>query len=253
MSKENQEKYWLDPRHLEYHRRQFSTPYRSIMALGELLRARIGGAMAGRAVDVACGAGANICHLGRMFPGVQWTGVDIADALFPLGLQLMRDEGMDPLPHLQKADAYRLCNVLPAGSFDLTFSIQTLSWMPAYEEPLEQLFKVTRPGGWIVISSLFTDSLVDAQIEIRQYPNGPAAPFDGPSHYNIYCMERFEGVCRKLGASDVISADFEMDVDLPKPEHRLMGTYTERMSSGRRLQVSGPLLMPWKFVLIRVA
>jgi hypothetical protein len=28
--------------------------------------------------------------------------------------------------------------------------------------------------------------------------------------------------------------------------------YTESFASGRRIQISGPLLMPWKFVIVRM-
>jgi hypothetical protein len=41
---------------------------------------------------------------------------------------------------------------------------------------------------------------------------------------------------------------FEMDIDLPKPEHTLMGTYTKTLPNGKRLQISGPLLMNWYFI-----
>ena len=41
-------------------------------------------------------------------------------------------------------------------------------------------------------------------------------------------------------------------VDLPKPEHGGMGTYTETTASGRRIQLSGPLLLPWKFIALRL-
>ena len=38
---------------------------------------------------------------------------------------------------------------------------------------------------------------------------------------------------------------FEIDIDIPKPEHLDMGTYTVKTEDGKRLQISGALLMPW--------
>ena len=42
---------------------------------------------------------------------------------------------------------------------------------------------------------------------------------------------------------------FEIDIDLPKPQNPRMATYTETTSDGRRLQISGALMMPWYFIL----
>jgi hypothetical protein len=71
-------------------------------------------------------------------------------------------------------------------------------------------------------------------------------------YYNIYSLPRFEEFCRERGATEIIATPFEIDVDVPRPEHREMGTWTERMADGRRLQRSGPLTMPWWFVAIRL-
>ena len=69
----------------DYHGRQFSNRYRSTAALGEFVKPLIGSA-SGEALDVACGAGANIYHLSQMIPGFHWSGVDIAgEELFPIG------------------------------------------------------------------------------------------------------------------------------------------------------------------------
>jgi ubiquinone/menaquinone biosynthesis C-methylase UbiE len=75
------------------------------------------------ALDVACGAGADIYHLGKPFPNLAWTGVDIADALFPMGLRLMQEQGGAALPCLNQGDAYQLNRVLPEGSFGVVFSV----------------------------------------------------------------------------------------------------------------------------------
>ena len=50
----------------------------------------------------------------------------------------------------------------------------------------------------------------------------------------------------------VIAEDFVIDVDLPVPESKQMGTYTLKDINGTRLQFSGPLFMPWKMIAIRM-
>jgi hypothetical protein len=80
-----------------------------------------------------------------------------------------------------------------------------------------------------------------------------ARPADcqGPFFYNIYSIRRFRDECLARGAREVVVHDFEIDVDLP-PTFAGMQTYTMALADSRRLQCSGPLMMPWKFVAVRV-
>jgi SAM-dependent methyltransferase len=251
MLNQNQKQYWMDKRHLDYHRSQYLTKYRSTVALEQLIGRYIETRIVKNALDVATGTGANIYHLSKLFPEADWIGVDIVEELFSVGLDLMRELGIKKEPEFCVADAFNLVEKFAPNSFDLVLSSQTLSWMSNYEQPVEQMFKVARKGGWIVISSLFTESMVDAEIKICQYRDYDFEQFDGPTYYNVYCLEKFCNYCRSMGASNIHVNNFEMDVDLPRPNHRGMGTYTETMKCGKRLQISGPLLLPWKIILIQ--
>ena len=46
--------------------------------------------------------------------------------------------------------------------------------------------------------------------------------------------------------------DFEIELDLSGPVEGGLGTYTRKLEDGRRLQFSGALWLPWKFVAIRL-
>src|SRR5207249_8865993 len=74
---------WLEDRHLDYHRRQFAEPYRSTAHLCRFVRRILGSGAETEcgALDVVCGAGANIFHLSRVLTRARWTGVDIAGQL----------------------------------------------------------------------------------------------------------------------------------------------------------------------------
>ena len=253
MSKDGQTEYWLEERHLAYHRRQFIEPYRSTLFLGEILaKAGVPRTFAGEVLDVACGAGAGMAYLSGVFPQANFTGVDIASEIFPIGLELMRQQRLGKLPRMVRGDIYKLGEAVAPRGYDVVLSIQTLSWVPAYEPLLAPLLSMAKPGGLIVISSLFTDALVDAKIELKQFVDESLRESRDQIFYNIYCLDRFKAECRRLGAASVEAFDFEMDRDLPRPSHRQMGTYTEKLADGRRIQLSGPLLMPWKFLVVRM-
>jgi SAM-dependent methyltransferase len=231
---------------IEYHSRQFDNPYRSTVRLAEFIRSLVG-RHGGQALDVGCGAGANIYYLARELPGYRWTGLDVAGSVvFPIGRPKLAAAGLAVT--LIEGDFFHLKEILAGGRFDLVLSIQNLSWVPDYEPALEQLLAVTK--GWLVITSLFTDFHVDARVEIRDY-TWPA-DCQGPFYYNVYNLKRFREFCEARGCQDFVSRDFEIDIDLEPQNSRGMGSYTQRLASGLRLQFSGPLLLPWKFVGIRM-
>lgn len=230
---------------LDYHARQFDEEYRSTVHLAEFLRS-LPGLEGGEALDVGCGAGANIYHLARGLPGYRWTGLDIAGSVvFPIGRPKFAAAGLDVT--LIEGDFLRLRETFTGRHFNLVLSIQNLSWIPGYEAALEQLLAVTK--GWLVVTSLFTDFYVDARVEIRDYTW--SADCQGPFYYNVYSLARFRQFCEDRGCREFVSRDFEIDIDLPRPASGGLGTYTERLADGRRLQFTGPILQPWKFVAVR--
>ena len=244
---------WLVDRHLAYHRRQFAEPYRSTVHLGRFVHQILGVrcTRACAALDAGCGAGANIFHLSRVLPRTLWTGVDIAMDLFAVHRALVAEQGgLNNAVNLIPGDFYNLPKLVEPGSFDLAFSIQTISWLDGYRDFLPQFLAMLRPGGVAFLTSLFTDFHVDARTQITEYEeNGSPRT---PMFYNIYSWNRFRDYCLALGAADVTAENFEIDTELPPPAHLRMGTYTEPLADGRLLQRSGPLLMPWKAVAIQM-
>src|SRR5882757_7296054 len=244
---------WLADRHLAYHRRQFAEPYRSTVHLRQFVQRTLGARLetACSALDVGCGAGANIFHLSRVLTQTRWTGVDIVGHLFDVHSALAAERGglRNPVD-LISGDFFGLSKLLSPRSFDLAFSIQTVSWLDGYTEFLPQFLAMLKPGGVAFVTSLFTDFHVDARIQITEYEKDGSPRV--PMFYNIYAWNRFRDYCLGLGAVDVTAEDFEIDTDLSPPAHLHMGTHTERLADGRLLQRSGPLLMPWKAIAIRM-
>lgn len=233
-----------DDRHYEYHLKQFKTPLRSTVHLAEFVRETVNDLKTKyNIIDVGCGGGANIQHLAQVFPNSSWTGLDFADKFFEIGKKLL-DKKIDC--QFVKGDFFKLTEL--GVSFDIVFSMQTLSWLPSYETALEQLMGAATK--WVFVSSLFTDFNVDAINTIYLY-NGDKWDRTEPYNYNIYSVGRFEHFCRKFGAQDIIFKDFAIDIEIPKPASRTMSTYTVRSFDRDLMQFSGPLYLPWKFVAIR--
>lgn len=231
---------------IDYHKRQFAAAYRSTSFFGDFVRSLIGSAQ-GDALDIACGAGANIYHLDQMIPGFHWSGVDIAgEILFPIGDPFFRSKGLQV--DLVAGDFYRLEDYFGGKKFDLVLAIHTFGSIESYDALLDELLRITR--GWLFVSAMFTDFNVDVNIEVTDYTWPEDCP--NPGNYNVYSLSRVRKICEAKGCKQFESRDFGIDIDLLPPESGGLGTYTRKLEDGKRLQFTGPIFLPWKFVGVRM-
>ena len=131
--------------------------------------------------------------------------------------------------------------------FDVSINWKTISWLPYYDELIKSLFQVTK--NHIFLSSLFYDEDIDFEIKVREFKK-QSGKKGYNLFYNVYSYPHFERFLYKMGAKKVKSYKFEMKNDLPKSTNDLMGTYTLKLENGKRLQISGTLVMPWKIIRI---
>ena len=197
-------------------------------------------------LDVACGLGDLSYWLAQKWPDVQFTGVEKEGFLVEEADALCSSL---PNVHFIQGDLYSLSSTMGIDSSDIVVCKQTLSWLPSYQSAVAELVAVARRG--VVISSLFYDGRIDYEIRVRERGGEPGDPPSDDVFYNIYSWPLFREYCHDLGVRSVEAVDFQIGIDLPKPESPdIMGTYTLRLESGERIQVSGALLMPWKIVTI---
>ena len=185
-------------------------------------------------------------YFSQLFPGFRWTGLDLAgDFLFQHSRNRFSEHNIDA--QFVQGDFYRMTELFGCNTYDLVLSVQTLLVLPSYEEALEQLLAVT--SKWLVITSLLSDFWVDAKIETTDY----TWPADvRHAYYSVFSLPRLRAFCEAHGAKEVITQDFNIDIDLLPPAGMGLGTYTHMLDSGQRLQFTGPVYMPWKFVLVRM-
>jgi len=149
-----------------------------------------------------------------------------------------------------KGDLYKLREIFPTKSFDITFSLQTITWLPGYEDAITEMMGVTKK--WIFITSLFSVFNTDVFSNVFEYTDNCTVKEDSPYNYNVYSLGKFTNFCISHGAKEVIVEDFIIDIDLPVPGNKAMSTYTIKSSDGIRLQFSGAMFMPWKMIAIRL-
>lgn len=229
---------------LEYHLRQYDNVYRSTQTMIDWLEHAGGGYLKTSEVqnicDMACGCGANLAYLASKFPQSNFLGIELEEMLVIEG----RKRLCAPNADIIQGDWFRLDKKLE-NKFDGIISFQTLSWLSDYETSLKCLTSLNPK--WIAISSLFYEGDVDYFIKVNDYTENEA--FYKEMNYNIYSLPRVRKTFASLGYRIFEYIPFDIDIDIEPPEKQERGTYTEKLANGKRIQISGGMMMPWYFIV----
>ena len=160
-------------------------------------------------------------------------------------LESFADNDIKKRVSLETGDWYNL-DKRYINAFDGVITVQSLSWLEDWKVPLEKIIELN--PRWIGLSSLFYEGRIEYQIKLMDYERNDEIGDHEESYYNIYSLPIIKEFLQKRGYSVFECALFDIDIDIPKPDHRDMGTYTVKTEDGQRLQISGALLMPWYFI-----
>lgn len=238
----------LDEENIKFHMGQYDAPYRSTVKFLEFLRECLKANSSDNYIcDFGCGAGAALGYLineGRdLFKGGQ--GFDICPEIVEIGNRILKERKINNCK-LDVADIFELNKEL-VGTFDGVISLQTFNILPDYENIATAMCGLE--PSWMAFSSLGFEGMIDYKIKLFDYTkekDGECAEV----FYNIYSLPRMEAYFKKLGYNHVYYKEFEIDIDLPKTNSLGRGTYTVKDESGKRIQISGGMMMPWYFVFV---
>lgn len=233
---------WLDTPKVEYHERQLIETYRSTVHFFDWLE-RLGHIKPDSSftvLELASGRGANISYMAKRYPKCFFHGIELNPDHVKRCNEVIAERKVENAI-VERGDWYNLDKKL-YGAFDAVISLQTLSWLPEFSAPLAVVCKLNPK--WQAHSSLFYDGLVGATTETQTYDE--KGKEKRKLFYNVYPIPVVAQFLAKRGYVNFVSEYFEIDVDIEKTgEFR---SYTERTEDGRRIQISGPVLMPWHFV-----
>jgi len=239
---------WLDKNKVDtdYNEKQFKEPYRSTVAFCNWIETigLINNESKIKVLDLCSGAGANIYYMSQRYPKSFFVGVDINADLVEQGNAFFRSNGISNCS-LETGDIFNLD--LKYLGFNGLVSFQTLSWLPEFTSPIQSMTKLAPE--WIALTSLFYDGQISCTIEVTEYDD--LFEPHRSMFYNIYSLPVVKKCLQCNGYPILKSTSFEIDIDLPKLSKSKMATYTEKLEDGHRLQISGPLLMPWYFISAR--
>jgi ubiquinone/menaquinone biosynthesis C-methylase UbiE len=187
--------------------------------------------------DIACGGGGSTYHLAQLYPQARFTLIDANEDAIAMARQA--NTGLDA--RCAVGDIYQLD--LPSESFDLVICWQTLSWIEDPKAALRELLRICRPGARVYASSLFNvhhDVDVYSKVEDRTRPSAAQGLRYSYNTYSLASIRDWIGDA----VTHLAVHEFEIPVDLAA-SGRGLGTFTARLDDGRRLQLSGGMLLNW--------
>lgn len=227
---------WSDEHSMLYHREQWEIPKQSTLEICKLLAPLL--TFGNHIVDLGCGTGGVLQHLARNFPKCVFSGFDVDEVLISEAQKKTIEHEIANLS-FSVGNLYEMEGIACDG----VLSIQTLSWLDGYELALTSILKHFNPK-WFFCSSLFYEGDIDAKTVIIENTRNRS------TFYNTYSLPRFSEFVGNLGYNLTRFSRFDIDIDLPRGENAdLMQTFTTQTDIGK-MQISGPLLMNWYFVLL---
>lgn len=236
-------KHWQSENIMEWHRKQFETPKRNLVHFERFLsnHQELNGQ---RILDLACGGGAEDVYIAKQNPGLSILGVDYVGEAF----EFFRNNASDEIKNrvsLTQGDWYALDESY-IGKFGGVISLETLSWLADWKTPIDKIIEL-HPK-WMAFSSLFYEGRINYQIKIEDYEFTELEKECDVVYYNIYSIPIMKEYLKKCGYKFFDFQKFEIDIDIPKPDHMGTGTYTVDTANGGKLQISAAMLMPWYFI-----
>jgi ubiquinone/menaquinone biosynthesis C-methylase UbiE len=196
-------------------------------------------------LDACCGIGHITNLLSEVNSESKILGIDQTEYLIKSAKKLFKDKKN---LMFEVGDIYDI-KQKNKKEFDVSVSWKTISWLPHYEQMLKDLIDMTK--NHIFLSSLFYDGDIDFEIKIREFKKESGGN-NFNRYYNVYSLPQFKKFIYSLGIKNVKVYDFDIGIDLEKPPIDVMGTYTEKLDSGKRIQISGAVVMSWKIIRIDI-
>jgi SAM-dependent methyltransferase len=237
---------WVDPVSMDYHLKQWAEPKRSTIAFNDFFKREISSSK--HILDIGAGAGAATYYLSQHHPQVSFKGIDFSPELINAA-KLATSKAKTSANQISFEVGNWLKLKTPEVDFDGVISLQTIMCMPELKAPMEQIFTKIYPK-WIGMSGYFFEGDISLKTEVFEHVK------DRKVFLNTYSIKELQRIAKKHGYEVTKTQPFEIDIDLAKPSNiDIMGTYTKKVIGDKkeeeRLQISGPLLLNWYFVLVQ--
>ncbi len=194
-------------------------------------------------LDAGCGIGANIFYFSKKFPKANFVGIDYLKERVRYAKKINKNNNIKFY-----VDDMNKKNKAVEKNIDLVTCVHTLCCFKKLDGPIKFMLKY-KPK-WIAINSLFYEGLLDVLIHIRDHES-TIKDDNVNSDFNIFSLVNLKKILRKTDYKLQKYQPFFPYKNIPKPKKGKRGSYTIKTQFNKRTTFSGPVHLPWYFVLIK--
>ncbi|MES2353801.1 MAG: hypothetical protein V4568_05215 [Pseudomonadota bacterium] len=221
------------------------TPYRSTVHFTQFV-GRVLARPPESILYVAAGAGPDLAYFKKQFPNTKVAAMESNSESLSAARAHLAEEGIDAAILMERDWLSEQPEM--ERRFEGLLSLSTLS---QHKSPVRAITRMCQlADSWVAASVMAWNGDHDFMIDVRSLDDAPDN-VEGSRHaayYNIYSLKTLSRLFERNGFIHFKAEQFQMDVDLPPPAELRLGTYTCQTAAGNRLQISGPLFMPWWFI-----
>ena len=198
-----------------------------------------------KVLDVGTGIGSNLKYFANQFKYSEFVGIDYSKKKIDYAKKLNKNKRIS----FHCADMLKKNNLISKlNSYDLSINIHTICCFKNLEKPIKFLcdFKTK----WIAINSLFYDGPIDVEIHMKDLNKTIKENNHPDGDFNIFSYQTLGKELKKNGYKiKVIQPYFPK-----KPIKKLgknRGSFTIQTEFSKNTVFSGPIFLPWHFVLAK--
>lgn len=194
-------------------------------------------------LDAGCGIGANIHYYSKKLPKAKFVGIDY------LKERIKYAKNINKNPNVNFFVDNILSNKKPIRkNINLVTCVHTLCCFKKIDIPLKYMFNL-KPD-WIAINSLFYEGPLDVLVHIRDH-NSNIQDNNVNSDFNIFSLINLKKILKKTDYKIYKFQPFFPNRKIPKPKKGKRGSYTIKTEFNQKTTFSGPVHLPWYFVLLK--
>lgn len=238
---------WSESSDLEFFKRQLENPYDSTKQFFEFISKEVTLNSQTKLIDACSGSGAASIYALSEYKCKEILAFDFQKKYLEIGKQFISKKDFKNKIKFIEDDVYNLSNKVLEHKFDGVICLASLSWINDWEKALNELSKTKT--SWIALSAIMYEGRIQAKINIEEFDENGMKIHQSP--YNVLSIPLVKNHLKKIGYSNFIAKKFEISIDLSRGDVNKMGTHTKKLEDGERIQISGPIMLPWWFLIAK--
>ncbi len=157
-------------------------------------------------LDAGCGIGGTITYLAKKYPNVNFTGITIIPEHVEIAKALAKEKQVDYNTNFLLGDFNNTS--FSSNQFDAVFSIESISYAPLKDTIIQEMYRILKPRGLLVIVDGFRNNVQLSRFFINIY-KWLCKSWGQP---NFVPLEEFKDTLKKNGFQEIEIRDITKNI-----------------------------------------